>query len=107
MKRVQRKRTKGWKMPENAKYVGRPTKWGNPFRVEELGAEEAVKRYKECILNNAMCYAYIDDETEASIQFDRFKWMAENLEQLRGLDLACFCSLSSPCHADALIELLT
>ena len=107
MKRVQRKRTKGWKMPENTKYVGRPTKWGNPFRVEELGAEEAVKRYKECILNNAMCYAYIDDEIEASIQFDRFKWMAENLEQLRGLDLACFCSLYSPCHADVLIELLT
>ena len=46
-------------------------------------------------------------EIEASIQFDRFKWMAENLEQLRGLDLACFCSPSSPCHADALIELLS
>jgi len=106
MKRIQRKRTKGWKMPINTKYVGRPTKWGNPFRVEDLGAEEAVKRYKECILNNAMCYYYID-EIEASIQFDRFKWMAENLEQLRGLDLACFCSLSSPCHADALIELLS
>ena len=97
-------------MPENTKYVGRPTKWGNPFRVEELGAEEAVKRYKECILNNAMCYAYLD-EIEASIQFDRFKWMAENLEQLRGLDLACFCSLFNkkgeymPCHADILLSL--
>ena len=92
-------------MPEDTIYVGRPTKWGNPFHVKELGAEEAVKRYKECILNNTMCYAYID-EIEASIQFDRFKWMAENLEQLRGKDLACFCSLSSPCHADILIELL-
>jgi len=105
MKRIQRKRTKGWKMPINTKYVGRPTKWGNPFRVEDLGAEEAVKLYKECILNNAMCYSYMDVR-EARIQFERFKWMAENLEQLRGLDLACFCSLSSPCHADALIELL-
>lgn len=110
MKRIQRKRTKGWKMTENTKYVGRPTKWGNPFRVEYLGAEEAVKRYKECILNNAMCYYYLD-EIEASIQFDRFKWMGENLEQLRGLDLACFCSLVNkkeeytPCHADVLIEL--
>ncbi|MCZ2129514.1 MAG: DUF4326 domain-containing protein [Bacteroidia bacterium] len=106
MKRVQRKRTKGYRIPENTKYVGRPTKWGNPFRVEDLGAEESVKRYKECILNNAMCYYYID-EIEASIQFDRFKWMSENLEQLRGFDLACFCSLSVPCHADALIELLS
>ena len=105
MKRVQRKRTKGYRMAINTKYVGRPTKWGNPFRVADLGAEEAVKRYKECLLNNAMCYTYFD-EIEASIQFDRFKWMSENLEQLRGFDLACFCSLSSQCHADVLIELL-
>ena len=105
MKRIQRKRIRGWKMPINTKYVGRPTKWGNPFRVEDLGAEEAVRKYKECILNNAMCYSYMD-EIEASIHFERFKWMAENLDQLRGLDLACYCSLSSPCHADVLIELL-
>ena len=110
MKRIQRKRTKGYKMPDNCKYVGRPTKWGNPFRVEYLGAEEAVKRYKECILNNAMCYYYLD-EIEASIQFDRFKWIADNLEQLRGLDLACFCSIVdkkdvyTPCHADILLSL--
>jgi len=51
MKRVQRKRTKGYKMPENTKYVGRPTKWGNPFRVEELGAEEAVKRLELSVIN--------------------------------------------------------
>lgn len=29
--RIQRKRTKGWKMPEGAIYVGRPTQWGNPW----------------------------------------------------------------------------
>jgi hypothetical protein len=32
-KRIQRKRTKGWKMPENAVYVGRPSKWGNSVRI--------------------------------------------------------------------------
>lgn len=31
--RIQRKRTKGWKMPENTVYVGRPSKWGNPFTI--------------------------------------------------------------------------
>ena len=31
--RIQRQRTKGWRMPEGAVYVGRPTKWGNPFRL--------------------------------------------------------------------------
>lgn len=32
-KRIQRQRTKGWRMPEGAVYVGRPTRWGNPFRI--------------------------------------------------------------------------
>ena len=38
--RIQRKRTKGWRTPlcscgcgKPARYVGRPTKWGNPFRL--------------------------------------------------------------------------
>jgi len=33
--RIQRRRTKGWRMPENAKYVGRGTQWGNPYKVGE------------------------------------------------------------------------
>ena len=33
MKRIQRKRTKGWRMPDNAVYVGRPSKWGNPLKL--------------------------------------------------------------------------
>lgn len=33
MKRIQRQRTKGWRMPPGAIYVGRPTKWGNPWPV--------------------------------------------------------------------------
>lgn len=31
--RIQRKRTKGWRMPEGAVYVGRPSRWGNPWSV--------------------------------------------------------------------------
>lgn len=31
--RIQRKRIKGWRMPEGAVFVGRPTKWGNPFQL--------------------------------------------------------------------------
>src|SRR3990167_7060047 len=32
-RRIQRKRKKGWRMPDGAVYVGRPTKWGNPWQV--------------------------------------------------------------------------
>jgi hypothetical protein len=31
--RIQRKRTKGWKLPPNTVYVGRGSKWGNPFKI--------------------------------------------------------------------------
>jgi len=45
--RIQRKRTKGWKKPENAVYVGRGSEWGNPFVVGIDGTAE------ECIAQTA------------------------------------------------------
>ena len=91
MKRIQRKRTKGWKMPEGAIYVGRPTIWGNPFRVSpNMPALEAKRRYAVYI------YAKVKGNRE---------WRTE-FEKLRGHDLACWCPLDQPCHADVLIELL-
>ena len=41
-KRIQLKRTKGWKMPEGAIYVGRGSKWGNPFKLERGQTREEV-----------------------------------------------------------------
>lgn len=41
--RIQRKRTKGWKMPEGTVYVGRPSKWGNPYSIKKHGIEGAIK----------------------------------------------------------------
>ncbi len=104
MKRIQRKRTKGFKIPENTVYVGRPTKWGNPFLVSELGVDESVFRYKECIKNNEMVFQWFD-EIQASIEFDRFKWIKKNIKTLHGKNLSCYCSLSCKCHADVLLEL--
>lgn len=96
--RIQRKRTKGWKMPENAVYVGRPTKWGNPYRngQEAFGARpamtlgEAVAAYRKWI---EAC------NHRSSIDSTRIR------EQLRGKDLACWCPLDQPCHADVLLEI--
>lgn len=34
--RLQRRRTRGWRMPADAVYVGRPTRWGNPFQLHSL-----------------------------------------------------------------------
>jgi hypothetical protein len=86
-KRFQVKRTKGWKMPANGIYVGRPTKWGNPFKISSaLSRQKAVALYE-----------------------DRLRKMAANkrnalLEPLRGKALGCWCPLDEPCHADVLLK---
>jgi hypothetical protein len=89
-KRIQRKRTSGWRMPDNAKSVTRPHKYGNPFVVGRDGsADECVMLFREAVINND----------------SRIKFTREDLKALRGKDLACFCALSDPCHADVLIEM--
>ena len=86
-KRIQRKRTKGWKMPKGAVYVGRPTKWGNPFRVIGSNRREAVDLFRTMVMT------YLSNGT------------GYPLRELRGKDLACFCPLDQLCHADVLLEL--
>jgi hypothetical protein len=34
-RRIQRRRAKGWRMPAGAVYVGRRSKWGNPYHPED------------------------------------------------------------------------
>lgn len=96
--RIQRKRTKGWKMPPNAVYVGRPTKWGNPWKVgQQIGSAQIVRVYataSDCV---ALYRAYVTDIDSTEPQQD--------LTELRGKNLACWCPLDQPCHADVLLEL--
>ena len=117
MKRVQRKRTKDWKMPLNTIYVGRPTKWGNPFRI--IGDELFCFSIKRKVLDPWIIF-------EEGIRPDRKilmilyrAWLhgrivcdylpkspINNLDELKNKDLACWCPLDKECHADILIELL-
>ncbi|MBW3096855.1 DUF4326 domain-containing protein [Pseudohoeflea coraliihabitans] len=93
-KRIQRKRTKGWKMPEGAVYVGRPTKWGNPF--------EGARDYPSRELAVARFRAGLDGCAHP----DSFMGtILSDVKDLRGKDLACWCPLDQPCHADVLLEL--
>lgn len=95
-KRIQRKRTKGWKMPPNTVYVGRPTRWGNPFRVNGLidvrGHDEPITI--NCNLAVALYERNLRTEERLLVFID-----------LHGKDLACWCPLDQPCHADVLLEI--
>ncbi len=98
-KRIQRKRTKGWRMPEGAVYVGRGSKWGNPFRWESPSAIAALER-------GEITRADIVESPADAVQMFRdfiFPFDAD-LSELRGKDLACWCAPDQPCHADVLLE---
>lgn len=101
-KRIQRKRTKGWKMPEGAVYVGRPTKWGNLWRVgmfKGFTAADAIERFRAWITGRAWTnHPYWGTVGGREIR-------ATARRELRGKDLACWCPLDQPCHADVLLEI--
>lgn len=80
--RVQRKRTKGWRMPPNAKAVDRSTCFGN-FAAQDwkiIGRAEAVRIFRKWVM-------------EPEQQNFREWYEAE----LRGKNLACWCPLDHPC----------
>lgn len=89
--RVQRKRIRGWRMPPNTVYVGRPTRWGNPWKPGKDGtATHCVREYR------------LFTERPARIATG---WHNEVQIELGGRNLACWCALDKPCHADVLLEL--
>lgn len=66
-------------------YVGRPGKWGNPFKEDVWGREQALINYRYYL--------------EACIKIGSLK-----PSELKGSNLSCWCSLKNKCHADILLE---
>ena len=88
-------------MPEGAIYVGRPGRWGNPYRpsagfsgdgitIPEITAQSAVALYREHLERQIANFPSVK---------------ADIVRELRGHNLCCWCSLASPCHADVLLEI--
>ena len=86
-RRFQRSRRKGAHLPSDVVVVTRPTKWGNPHPLA-LGRGEAVRRYRDDLVAGRLKVTVDDVKRE-----------------LRGRDLACYCPLDEPCHADVLLSI--
>lgn len=85
--RIRLRRVRGWKMPPNTVSVARPAAWGNPYRVGRDGdAAHCVRKFRDWL------------------NLSRVRVRAAQRE-LRGENLACYCDLKSPCHADVLLEI--
>ncbi len=83
MPSVLNKRTSG--VPRGAVYIGRPSKWGNPFVIGRDGTrDQVVAKYRAHLLGNAALMAALPEQ--------------------RGKNLVCWCAPLA-CHGDVLLEL--
>lgn len=99
--RIKLSRAKGWRMPPDAIKVDRSTRWGNPFVVGKHGTREHCVHLFEYLLGGYICVS--TDNTAAQEAYRAMAARDRNL--LRGKNLACWCPLDKPCHADVLLRL--
>lgn len=114
--RVQLSRKKGWRMPANTVSVARPGRWSNPFTVAEVGMPAAIDAFRVLMTGgwSPGCLSHLTDSDYNRAYAARTKWLDRNkwqfpehgaIHELRGKNLACWCKLGDPCHADVLLDL--
>lgn len=98
-------------MPASVIYVGRPTKWGNPFQATRWGHAKSVILHKRWLAGDLGAFTlermgFHPAEIDA---LDRLRSrVLTDLHQLAGHNLACWCPLNSDwCHAETLLQLAT
>lgn len=97
-KRIQRRRVKGWRMPRNTICVTRPGRWGNPYRLglfTDYGRHSAVDDFKR----------WLAGDVGARVWAGPPPTKKEIRTALRGKNLACYCPIGEPCHADVLLKI--
>lgn len=115
--RIQRRRTFGWRAPQHAVYVGRPTRFGNPFRVAH---DPQTKGWHVAAKNGLAVGTFPTDAEARRYATDAYRTWITSPEQvplltlarqlLHGRDLTCWCPLPEPgepdhCHAAVLLKL--
>lgn len=104
-KRIQMRRDRPWRADNPAAIiVARPSIFGNPFTLKAAqdagyGRLTVVGAYRAWLAGNPWgCPSGDTYEAKRQAILDR-------LPELRGYDLACWCPLDQPCHADVLLEI--
>jgi hypothetical protein len=71
--------------PNGSVYIGRPSKWGNPYVIGRDGSrKDVIDKYEEMLLKS--------------------RYHMNHLHELKGKDLVCWCSPQA-CHGDVLVRL--
>ena len=115
-------------MPDGAVYVGRPSRWGNPWPIEHpampwlalllgLNGDAAGRRNAAVTLHRLWLTDALPFPATGGIELGFASNAAAmylrdftlppkpHVTELRGKDLVCWCPPAEPCHADVLLEL--
>jgi hypothetical protein len=132
--RIQRKRQAGWRKPEGAIYVGRGSRWGNPYRLgdtqvrypaidgsewerEGRSGKTSGERHRFVHSDGTVTWHQVETATPEQVVKLYRRWLADRPElvkaarrELAGRDLMCWCPLPEPskpdhCHARVLLDL--
>lgn len=98
--RIQRRRTKGWRAPERSVYVGRPSKWGNPYLWNQYPCDiyETDDAKRTAALRD---FSRLLTRTDGAVYPSR----EEIRTELAGKDLTCWCPPGAACHASLLLAI--
>lgn len=129
--RITLSRVKGWRKPEGAIVVSRPTIWGNPWTPGDPGTfnwpspegprsqitfsggrisnAAAVSHFQLWLASNSFDFGLpLNAKGRDKLKDDmsaRRALILSRLPELRGHDLCCWCKPGEPCHADVLIRM--
>lgn len=115
--RIQRRRTKGWRAPENTAYVGRGSRWGNPWVVVQTPRgwaanwipggpgpkPSAQNQWRDAPTQHAAHAIAVELYRDFAENTPTFT--AEARTHLAGRNLMCWCPPELPCHAEVLLRI--
>lgn len=99
-RRIQLRRSRGWRKPEGVVVVSRPSRWGNPFAFDDYPADLPKAERRRLAVADFRRMFEGGHPAEAAA----YPSAEEVRGALAGRDLACWCPLDGPCHADVLLE---
>ncbi len=108
-RRIQLRRTAGWRLPPDTVVCSRPGVLGNPFSAQHFGRAQAVALHEIWLREpDAAALGYA---APLAAKLDALRAeVLRRLPALRGRNLACWCRLPAPgardlCHAATLLQL--
>lgn len=115
--RIQRQRVRDWQLPAGTVIVDRTTKWANPIYTADVAGQ--YPSLDQVQVARLVVRDFEVLATRGVLSFPNWQhsggrrgpvsWTYPSLDEIRsalaGKDLACWCPLDRPCHADVLLEL--